>query len=223
MKALPAEMLAPFEVAIKPIHVELQIVDALVGFHLDERFQAGIEFVADAPNTGILVEVAVVVARRGAVGELRGIIRGAIEGALERHRHAAELLRHADRIADVEVERQLGELGLQVRAAGIVGVDEIAHLEIELGVARDVDAAVNLGVEKGHIERRQQVAVGVLGPGADDIGGERMIGPQRRNPKLRCDNTIRRGRTARGTFRIGAVAGRHIDRRQQQERSRANA
>jgi hypothetical protein len=67
-------------------------VHALVAFHLHERPQARIEFVSNAADAAILIEVAVGVARIFAVGEQRRIVSRAIERTFEGNRDAVELV-----------------------------------------------------------------------------------------------------------------------------------
>ena len=52
-----------------------------VAFELAERFEARYQIVADTPEAAELIVVAVVVAGRGAVSELRIRVDGAIDGA----------------------------------------------------------------------------------------------------------------------------------------------
>ena len=58
----------------------------------DERLDAGHQVVAGAHQHGVTVEVAIVVARRGAVGERRVLIFGALRAALDGDFDAVEAL-----------------------------------------------------------------------------------------------------------------------------------
>ena len=84
---------------------------------------------------------------------------------------AIELLRDADGLADVEVDRQLGHPELSVGAARVVGVDDAAQLQVDRRVARDIDTAVDPRIHVGDVQRWHQI-LGVLRPGAGDIGGQ---------------------------------------------------
>ena len=130
--AAPTFPVMPTEFALQVVAVERLVVHALVAFHLHERPQARIEFVGNAADAAILIEVAVGVARIFAVGEQRRIVSGAIERTFEGNREAVELLRDADGLPDVEVDRQLRDPELGVGAARIVGVDDAAQLQIDL-------------------------------------------------------------------------------------------
>jgi hypothetical protein len=92
-------------------------VDALVAFHLHERLQARIDFVSNAPDAAILIEVAIGVALIFAVGEQRRIVSGAIERTFDGYRKAVELLGDADGLPDVEIDRQLRDPDPGVGAA----------------------------------------------------------------------------------------------------------
>ena len=65
-------------------------MDAVVALDLDERLQARLELVGEAPDAAILVEVAVVVAEGRAVGELGVGVGRAIDGGAGRDLEAVE-------------------------------------------------------------------------------------------------------------------------------------
>ena len=94
---------------------------AAIGIELDERLHRRRRFVADAQLCAVLIEIAVVVAGAGAVGEHRVLVGGAVDPALDGDIEPVEALAHADAAADVGGDRQPGEAGLDVRAARIVG------------------------------------------------------------------------------------------------------
>ena len=73
------------------------------------------------------------------------------------------MLRDADGLTDVEVDRQLREPELVVGAARIVGVDDAAQLKIDRRIARDIDPAIDPGIHVRDLERRHEV-LGVLLP-----------------------------------------------------------
>ncbi len=133
-----------------------------------------------------------------------------------------ELLRDAERAADRGVDRQLGEAGLKVRAARIVGRDEEAAFENDLCLARDVDAAVDFRIEKRPIERRREVFA-IIGVGAANVGGQRMARPVGLHQQFRRDDIVRGSAAAWHVRWIGVVAGRKLDRREKQKRPAANA
>ena len=115
----PAFTLVPRRAALLAAAVELLVVDARILLHFDERFDAGVEIEADARDTGILVEIAVGIARGFAVGQHGILVLHAVEGALERHDQAVEGLHDAERAAERGIDRQAGETGRKVRGAGL--------------------------------------------------------------------------------------------------------
>src|SRR5262249_26648806 len=125
------------------VAVDDEIVHARVGADLDERPDAGLEVVAHAQRAAILVEIAVVVARGGAVGEARLLPHAAIEGALGGDLETVEALRIAERAAERGDDRQAAQSGLDVRAARVVGADEQPPLEVDMAEARGVEPAVD--------------------------------------------------------------------------------
>ena len=169
-----------------------------------------------------MVEVAIGVAGDFAIGQERALVHVAVKGAFERNREPVELLHHAERGAGVHVDRQLGEAGLQVRTAGIIGRDEKAILDDDLGIALDVDAAVDPRIEIRNIERGDKV-LAVLGVGAADVDVERMALPIGVGLQFRRHDEVRGGSAAGEAFGIGIVAGRQFDRGKQQERARLDA
>ena len=141
---------------------------------------------------------------------------------LNGYREAVELLRDADGLPDVEVDWQLRDPELGVGAARIVGVDDAAQLQIDRRVARDIDAAIDPGIHVRDVERRHQI-LGVLRPGAGDVGGERVTLPVRAHDQFRRGDDISGGRTAGYMFGIGAGGARKVERGKQYERAGADA
>ena len=107
---------------------------AAVALDLGERLQPRRQFVADAADAAILVEVAVVVAGGGAVGERRVLVDGAVDGAAGEKSQPVEILVDAEGAAERRIDRISGEAGLDVRAAGIVGGDQQPQFRGEMGV-----------------------------------------------------------------------------------------
>ena len=108
------------------VAVEVEVVHAGVALHLAERFQARHHLVGDTADAAILREVAVVIAGRGAVGQLRPLIIGAVHGGAAGDLQAVEILVEAEGAADRGVDRIALQARLDVRAAGIVGGDQQA-------------------------------------------------------------------------------------------------
>ena len=130
----------------------------------------------------------------------------------------------AERAAERGVERQLREAGQDVRTARIVGRNDGPALEQDFGGARDIECAVDFGVEIGNAERRHEGAVLIIGIGAGDIGGERTARPQRPHVQFRRGHVIDRGGTRRGSMcRVGIISARQFDRRQNQKRAGLDA
>ena len=139
-------------IARKAGAVELHVVCAAVALELGERFHAGQEIVAEPADAAILVEVAVVIGRRGAVGELAVGIDGAIDSAAGRKLQAIENLVDAEGAAERRKDRIPRKPSLNIRAAGIVGGDAQAQLRGKTGVAGDVETAVDMAGEIRPVE-----------------------------------------------------------------------
>src|SRR5262249_25949426 len=92
--------------------VEGEVVNAAVHVHLDERPDAGGQFVIGAQLASRLIEVAVVVGSSAAVGEHRILIGGAIEGTFEGDVEPVEALGEAGAAADVGRDRKPREASL---------------------------------------------------------------------------------------------------------------
>src|SRR5476651_152154 len=104
---------------MKPL-IHRRVMYAGVALDLRERLDAGQEIVGDPPHPAKLVEVAVVVGREGAVGELAVLIGGAIGGGAGGELQAIKTLVDAERAAVSREQRVACETGLDVGAAGIV-------------------------------------------------------------------------------------------------------
>ena len=134
------------------VAVGLLIVAASVEGNLAERPEPRHQVVADAREAAILVEVAVVVAGDGAVGELRLLIDGAVGKARDRHAQPVEVVLDAGGAAERGRQRIFRQSGLDVGRAGVVGEDAQPRLRVDPGIAADVDAAVDLTVEVGTVD-----------------------------------------------------------------------
>ena len=199
-----------------------EIVHAGVGVDFHERLHARRHFVAAAQRAAVLIVLAVLVAGGGAVGQRRVLIDGALDVAFERQFETIELLAEAGAAAEGGEDRQLGETGLQIRAAGIVGGNQHAAAEIDARVMGDVDAAVDLAVEIGPAQRRRLVGA-VAGIAAAQVGLELVPRPVRLHLQFRRDG-VERGAVAAGhARRIGVVAADQFDRREQREGAGAHA
>jgi hypothetical protein len=132
----------------------------------------------------VAVVVAILVARRGAVGEVRLLIDRAFDAALHRNVEAVEAMAEPGKATPGGEDRQPGKTGLDVRAARIVGTDDKLGFEVDAGVARHVDPAGELAVDRGPVLRRLS-GVGVVG--AAQVPGEFMARPVRVEFQLRRD------------------------------------
>ena len=121
--------------------VELLIVDARILLHFHERLDAGVETEADARDAGILVEIAIGIVRSLAVGQHGILVLHAVEVPLSDTIRRLKFCTTPS-VPPSGVDRQFGETGRKVGAAGIVGRHQEAVFENDLGVAGDVDAAV---------------------------------------------------------------------------------
>ena len=101
--------------------------------------------------------------------------------------------------------------------------DDGAAFEQDLRVAGDVERAVDFGVEIRNVQRRLEAVVRIIGIGAGDIGGERIARPIGAHVQFRRDDEIDRAGAAGRGLRIGIVAGRQFDRRQNQKRADLDA
>jgi hypothetical protein len=166
----------PLGVARKAEPVERNVVDPRIGIELDERLEPRRDLVAGARLHAVLVVVAILVAERASVGEKRIAIIEAVDGTLERNIESIEALVDCGGSADVGVDRELGEAGLQIGAAGILRRQDVTRLEVDPGVAADVDAAVDPRVQEGPSGERNPWIVGVA---AANVGAELMPLPVR--------------------------------------------
>ncbi len=96
---------------------------ARIGFELDEGLDARRQIVIHPRDAAILIEVAIIVARAGSVGELGILVLGVIDRAGQRHLKAVEILLDAERAAGGGVDRIFVEADLHVRAARVIGPD----------------------------------------------------------------------------------------------------
>ena len=209
-----------FEVALFSVAVDRQFVPADVAADLDERPDARHELVACAQLPAELPVVAISVARRRAVGEFGILVPGALGDATRHQLQAVEALRDARAEAERHVYRQLGEVGRQVRAARIVGREEEPAVEIELGVARHVDAVRDLGVDQRAVQRRRLIVGGVAAAQAER---EFVARPERAALQFRRDHGEGRTGPAEHARGIAVVAAHHVDRRPQQKAADADA
>ena len=189
---------------------------AAVGVDLDIGLHARRQLIAGAQRAAILVVISVVIAGGRAVGELRTLIGGALDVAFDRQIEPIELLTKAGAAADGGEDRKLGEAGLQIRTAGIVGRDQQTAVEIDARVAGDVDAAVHLAVEIGPAQRRRLVRT-VAGIAAAQIGLELVPRPVRLRQQFRRDGVERGALAARRAPGVAVVAADQFDRRIERE------
>jgi hypothetical protein len=94
-----------------------------------------------------LVEVAIVVGAYLPIGQGRVLIGGALDGGAGRDLQAVEALVEAEGAAERGEDGIAREPGLDVRAAGIVGRNPQAGLRGDIGVAGDIEAAVDMAGE----------------------------------------------------------------------------
>src|SRR5207253_11193800 len=131
--------------------VDRQVVNAGIDDDFAERLDARRDFVAAAQYPGILIVVTVRVALTDVVGEQRVLPVDAVDGSLERNVEAIEALPDPERCADVGIDRQFGEIGGDVWAAGIIGRQYVTSLHVDARIFAHIDAAVGAGVEIGTI------------------------------------------------------------------------
>ena len=125
--------------------------------------------------------------------------------------------------AEGGVDRQLGDIGPQVRAARIVGGNEQAGAEVDARVLGHVDAAVHFAVEVWPAQRRRGVGA-VAGIAAAQVGLEFVPRPVRPQLQFRRGGVEQGGRaTAIRARGIGVVAADQLDRRKQIEGAGAHA
>src|ERR1700720_2178771 len=122
-----------------------------------------------------------------AVGEQRVLPFYAVDRSFERNVEAVEALPDAERRADVRVDRQFGEIGADVRTAGIVSREYVTSLDIDAGIFAHIDAAVGAGVEIGTIGE-PNIGIVVVGPAHRDI--ELMALPIRLPQQFRRDRDL---------------------------------
>ena len=198
-----------------------------VALDLGERLHARRQLVADAADAAILVEVAVVVAGGGAVGERRVLVDGTVDGGAGGQIQPVEILVDAEGAAERRIDRITGEAGLDVRAAGIVGGHQQPHFRGEMGILADIETAVDVTGEVGPIDigrrrrdravdgRRQAVAV--AGERAPEIGDQSMAIPVGHREEFRRHHPERHPLRRIEPARIGVVAAAEFDRRLDQK------
>ena len=175
---------------------------AAVALDFSERLDPRHEVVADATDAAELVEVAVVVGGRGAIGEFGLLVDGAIGGGADGNLQPVETLVDAERAAERGIDGIFRQAGLDVRAAGIVGGEPQPALAGEAGIAGNVETAVDMPGEIRPLDidrRRRDGAVGrqrkivaVAGEGAAQVGDNSMTLPVRHREKFRRDDIEQR-------------------------------
>ncbi len=118
---------------------------AVVALDFGERLQPRQQIVADAADAAELVEVAVVIGGRCAVGQHGVLIDGAVDGAAGGNLQAVEILVDAEGAAERRVDRIAGKTGLDVRTAGIVGGDAQARFRGQAGIVGDIEGGHRYG------------------------------------------------------------------------------
>ena len=125
---------------------------ALVNGGLRERPHARREIIGGPYRGAVLIVVAVTVAFGLSVNKDRFRKLGAIDAALESDLESIEALANAGACAQRRINGKVRQIRLNVRAAGLVGAQDEAPLEIDMGEAGYVDAAVDPAVSGGAIE-----------------------------------------------------------------------
>jgi hypothetical protein len=198
-----------------------------VALGLDERFDGGRQFIGDAADPAILVEIAIVVGGMLAVAQRRVGIGGAVNRGAAGHLQAIETLVEAEGAAERGVDRIRRKPRLDVGAAGVVGRQPQAQLRGEVDVPGNVEAAVDMARKIGPVgigrrrrrravERRRQAAA-IAGEGPAEVCDQRVTVPVGHRKKLRRDHIERQAVLLGKAAGIAVVAAGQFDRRLDQE------
>jgi hypothetical protein len=93
---------------------------------------------------------------------------GAVDHPFECDVEPPETLPHPERAADGGKDPELGNVGRQIGAAGIVRADHRAAFKIDAAITAHVNAAADCGIERGAIGKRMACPVGPQ----PQLGGE---------------------------------------------------
>src|SRR6266508_3236355 len=130
----PGLAVAALRGAVHAGGVDREVVGPDVGAELDEWLHARRQFVAVAQQSAVLVVIATGVAGGRAVDEDRVVVDRPVEGAFGHDLEPVEALTDPGGAAVGHSHRQPGEIELDVRAAGIVGEQQVAAFELDAGL-----------------------------------------------------------------------------------------